>query len=173
MFGFPGMAERRGKLRFEIRLTCEIVQLQSGRKTYGKTSNISSSGILFTSDEPIPVDTLVDLWIALPHVRRARRDVCLCLSGRVVRAEDSRCTFAAYVNRYRFLRQARVRKCVEVAVARKDGLLVDVLDSVERAEETVGYGSHVQPVRADGVLPFADCPDELLERSGCGDRVRG
>jgi len=100
------MIERRKKRRFEIQLGCEIVHLSSGLKTKGWTKNVSSSGVLFTSEERVAVGDSIDYRIALPRFQRARRDVQLQCAGTVLR-EDPNLAFAASLDRYEFVRVRR------------------------------------------------------------------
>jgi len=102
------MGERRKKLRFELRLRCVIVHPLSGLRTNGETRNVSSSGVLFISERPVPVGALIDCLISFPRFRRARRDVQLRCEGTVLR-EDANLTFAASLHRYELVRLKRSR----------------------------------------------------------------
>jgi hypothetical protein len=97
------MSERRKRRRFELQLRCVITTVSSGLTTNGETKNVSSSGVLFTSEEPVPVGALIDCLIAFPRFRRARRDVQLRCVGTVLR-EDPNLAFAASLDRYEFVR---------------------------------------------------------------------
>ena len=118
------MIERRKKRRFELRLDCEIVHAPSGVKTKGQTRNVSSSGVLFTSEERVSVGDSIDYLIVFPRFRRSRRDIQLRCAGRVLR-EDSDRTFVVSLDRYEFIRVARL--------VPETNSLVDVLDPVQRA----------------------------------------
>ena len=100
------MIERRKKRRFEIQLGCEIVHASSGLRTRGWTKNVSSSGVLFTSEERVPVGVSIDYLIAFPGFRRTRRDIQLHCVGTVLR-EDPNLSFAASLDRYEFVRIRR------------------------------------------------------------------
>lgn len=102
------MSERRKRRRFELRLRCVIVHASSGLRTNGETRNVSSSGVLFTSDEPVPVGASIDCLISFPRFRRARRDVQLRCAGTVLR-EGPNLTFAASLDRYELVRLKRPR----------------------------------------------------------------
>ncbi len=154
------MVERRKRLRFKLRLRCEVVHLASGLKTKGETRNISSSGVLFRCEEHIPAGTTVELLILFPRLRRARRDVQLRCDARILR-EQSHLVFAASFYHYRFLRLVRSNDREQIQND-KEQLLIDVLDPVLRAEKTVGHGTHIKPGSADQALPVADRLDELL-----------
>ena len=134
------MIEKRGKQRFELRLSVEIVLNSSGLRIKGETRNVSSSGVLFTSEERIAIGEPIDYLIAFPRFRRARRNVQLLCSGKVLR-EDRNLTFAASLDRHQFARQPIVSS------SKKDGdpgadavpaeLLIDVLDSVSTAKKAI------------------------------------
>lgn len=118
------MIERRKKRRFELRLDCEVVHAPSGFRAKGWTKNVSSSGVLFTSENRVSVGDPIDYLIVFPHFRRSRRDIQLRCAGRILR-QDSDLAIAVSLDRYEFVRVAR-------PVPEKD-LLVDVLDPVQRA----------------------------------------
>jgi len=118
------MIERRKKRRFEIRLGCEIIHPPSGLRTRGWTKNVSSSGVLFTSEERVTVGEAIDYLIMFPRFRRSRRDVQLRCEGTVLR-EDVNLAFAVSLDRYQFVRVTRL--------APQDGLLIDALGSVRSA----------------------------------------
>jgi len=61
------MIDRRKKRRFELRLGCEIIHAASGLKTKGWTKNVSSSGVLFTSEEHVIVGTSIDYRLQFPR----------------------------------------------------------------------------------------------------------
>jgi|SRR6185295_18302822 len=100
------MIERRKKQRFNVRLGCEIVHVASGLRTRGWTKNLSSSGVLFTSEERVSVGDALDYLISFPRFRRSRRDVKLHCTGVVLR-EDGNLDFAVSLDRYEFVRVAR------------------------------------------------------------------
>src|SRR5690349_6058257 len=100
------MIDRRKKQRFELRLSCEIVHEDSGLKTRGWAKNVSSSGVLFTSEEQVTVGASINYLLQFPRFYRARRDTQLHCTGIVLR-EDMNLTFAASLDRYEFVRVAR------------------------------------------------------------------
>jgi hypothetical protein len=106
------MIDRRKKQRFELRLSCEIVHEASGLKTRGWTKNVSSSGVLFTSEERVSVGTSIDYLLEFPRFYRARRDTQLHCTGIVLR-EDMNLTFAASLDRYEFVRVARGKEITD------------------------------------------------------------
>ena len=117
------MIERRKKRRFELCLACEIYA-PSGFRTKGWTKNVSSSGVLFSSEERFTVGTPIDYLIAFPRFRRSRRDLHLRCAGIVLR-EVGDSAFAVSLDRYEFVRVARL--------APEQNSLVDVLDAVQSA----------------------------------------
>jgi hypothetical protein len=106
------MIDRRKKRRFELRLGCEIIHAASGLKTRGWTKNVSSSGVLFTSEEHVIVGTSIDYLLQFPRFYRARRDTQLHCTGIVLR-EDMNLTFAASLDRYEFVRVARGKEITD------------------------------------------------------------
>jgi len=100
------MIERRKKQRFDVRLSCEIVDAASGLRTRGWTKNLSSSGILFISEERVSVGDAIDYLISFPRFRRSRKDIQLHCAGVVLR-EDPDLAFAASMEWYRFTRVKR------------------------------------------------------------------
>ena len=103
------MIERRKKQRFDLQLGCEIVHVASGLRIRGWTKNVSSSGVLFTSEERVAVGDSIDYLISFPRLRRARRDVQLHCTGIVLR-EDPDLAFAASMEWFRFTRVGGSRR---------------------------------------------------------------
>jgi PilZ domain len=71
----------------------------------GRTENISRSGVLFRTEQPISLRTRIEFLIALPEEVGGRSSAVLCL-GRVVRTEppkpdDPRPAIAATIAGYR------------------------------------------------------------------------
>jgi hypothetical protein len=71
----------------------------------GRTENISRSGVLFRTEQPISLRTRIEFLIALPEEVGGRSSAVVCL-GRVVRAEpprpdDPRPAVAATIAGYR------------------------------------------------------------------------
>jgi len=134
------MTERRKKMRFELHLICEILHTSSGVRTRGETRNVSSSGVLFSSEERIAVGDSISYLITFPRFRRARRNIQLLCSGRVLR-EDRSLTFAASLERYEFAHEwnpgSSGKKRGRGTASTPENLLIDVLDSVRGAEETI------------------------------------
>jgi hypothetical protein len=103
---FGGMSERRETTRFPL---CEEVKykLVHGKIVIagtGKTLNIGSGGVLFTTQERLPLGRMVEISVNWP----ARLDgICplkFVASGRVIRAEADRA--AVRIERYEFRTRA-------------------------------------------------------------------
>lgn len=101
------MIDQRRNQRFDLRLPFELVRTGSqpvGRT--GETLNLSSGGVLFTSDASIEVGQSIEFIITLPTKVRLR-----CI-GKVVRTERSadeeiEGNVAATVERFEFVRAAK------------------------------------------------------------------
>jgi PilZ domain-containing protein len=105
----PADIERRTKARFPIELnvryrsrsasTCEH---NSG---FGRTLNISSTGLLIASEHPAPEGTLLDIVLEWPCLLDDTTPIQLVAHSRVVRADQSR--FAVALVRYEFRTRSR------------------------------------------------------------------
>ena len=98
-----GLPERRGTNRFPVREDVRYRSTQSRTAKItgcGTTLNIGSGGILFTTEERLPVGRTVELSVNWP----ARLDgVCplqFVATGRVIRSEAQRA--AVRIERYEF-----------------------------------------------------------------------
>ncbi len=98
--GFP---ERRGTSRFPVRedVRYRVVQSRTAKASgCGTTLDIGSGGILFTTEEKLPVGHMVELSVNWP----ARLDgICplqFVATGRVVRSDGQRA--AVRIERYEF-----------------------------------------------------------------------
>jgi hypothetical protein len=96
--------EQRKNQRFDLRLPFEIVGGPPRTKSKGETRNVSSAGVLFTSQAPVEVGESIEYLITLPKVPGSRVDVRLHCVGKVVR-NAPKSAFAATLERYEFLRQ--------------------------------------------------------------------
>ncbi|WP_162179819.1 PilZ domain-containing protein [Bryobacter aggregatus] len=97
------MIEHRKNQRFELRLPFELIR--SGHRfnyVHGLTLNLSSSGVLFEADEPVPVGEIIEYFITLPTGQTADEDVRLRCMGKVIRSHDR--YSAATMERYEFVR---------------------------------------------------------------------
>ena len=99
------MVEQRKHQRFELRLPFEVVTNGSPSKVRGETRNVSSSGVLFTSEMQLPLGESIEYFITFPRSPGTRKDVRLRCVGKVIR-EDAPSAFVASLERYEFLREA-------------------------------------------------------------------
>jgi hypothetical protein len=97
------MMEQRKHQRFDLRLPFEVVTNGSRSKVRGETRNVSSAGVLFTTESQLPLGESIEYLITLPRTPGTRKDVRLRCVGKVLR-EDSQSAFAASLERYEFLR---------------------------------------------------------------------
>jgi hypothetical protein len=97
------MMEQRKHQRFDLRLPFEVVTSGSRSKVRGETRNVSSAGVLFTTESQLPLGESIEYLITLPRTPGTRKDVRLRCVGKVLR-EDSQSAFAASLERYEFLR---------------------------------------------------------------------
>lgn len=97
------MIEQRKHQRFELRLPFEIVRDGSRSKVRGETRNVSSTGVLFTSESHLPLGESIEYLITLPRTPGLRKDVRLRCVGKILRG-DITSAFAASLERYEFLR---------------------------------------------------------------------
>ncbi|HYV63705.1 MAG TPA: PilZ domain-containing protein [Bryobacteraceae bacterium] len=95
--------EQRKHQRFDLRLPFEVVTSGSRSKVRGETRNVSSAGVLFTTESQLPLGESIEYLITLPRTPGTRKDVRLRCVGKVLR-EDSQSAFAASLERYEFLR---------------------------------------------------------------------
>jgi hypothetical protein len=98
-----GLPERRGTSRFPVRedVRYRVVQSRTAKVSgCGTTLNIGSGGILFTTEEKLPIGRTVELSVNWP----ARLDgICplqFVATGRVVRSEGQRA--AVRIEKYEF-----------------------------------------------------------------------
>jgi hypothetical protein len=98
------MMEQRKHQRFELRLPFEVVTNGSRSKVRGETKNVSSAGVLFTTESQLPLGESIEYMITFPRTPGARKDVRLRCVGKVIR-EDTQ-SFAASLERYEFVRES-------------------------------------------------------------------
>jgi hypothetical protein len=95
--------ENRKNQRFELRLPFEVIR--SGHRfsfVQGHTLNMSSSGVLFELNQPIPVGEIIEYSITLPTGQDPDEDVRLRCMGKVIRSHEN--FAAATMERYEFVR---------------------------------------------------------------------
>ena len=95
--------EQRKNQRFDLKLPFEIIRAGTNTKVVGETKNVSSSGVLFTSDKSIEVGEPIEYLITFPKPANSRSEVRLRCVGTVLR-EDPKLKFAATLERYEFVR---------------------------------------------------------------------
>lgn len=95
--------EQRKNQRFDLKLPFEIIRNGTTKKTVGETTNVSSSGVLFTSETAVEIGEPIEYLITFPKAAGSRADVRLRCVGTVVR-EDLESKFAATLERYEFVR---------------------------------------------------------------------
>jgi hypothetical protein len=98
------VTEQRKHQRFNLRLPFQIVGSGKSVKTTGETKNVSSAGVLFTSEAPVAIGDPIEYVITFPKAPGSRSEVRLRCVGKVLR-EDTESAFAATLERYEFQRQ--------------------------------------------------------------------
>jgi hypothetical protein len=97
-----GFAERRGTSRFPLREEVKYKML-NGKVVIagsGKTLNIGSGGVLFSTEQRLPVGRMVELAVNWPARLDGTCPLKFVASGRVIRSEDD-CA-AVRIERYEF-----------------------------------------------------------------------
>jgi PilZ domain-containing protein len=100
---FGGRPERRGTSRFPVRedVRYRVVHSKSDNISgTGTTLNIGSSGILFTTEDKLPLGRTVELSVNWPARLDGTCPLQFVAVGRVVRSEDTRA--AVRIDRYEF-----------------------------------------------------------------------
>lgn len=97
------MTEQRRNQRFDLKLPFEIIRMGTNTKMVGETKNVSSSGVLFTSNAAVAVGEPIEYFITFPKQPNSRAEVRLRCVGTVLR-EDPELKFAATLERYEFIR---------------------------------------------------------------------
>ena len=103
-----GGAERRRSNRFPIERELRYKTLNQRAEILvggGKTLNISSSGVLFTSDHDLPVGTRLEVSISWPAQLNDKCMLNLVARGRVMR--HIRGQLALQIQQYEFRTQSR------------------------------------------------------------------
>lgn len=95
--------DRRANMRYPLNLAVNYVATR-GRRTLGRgqgfTLNLSRTGVLFESSEPVPPGQRVELRIAWPVSLNGLKDLNLWAQGRTIRS-DGRST-AVQILHYEF-----------------------------------------------------------------------
>src|SRR5579885_1892222 len=96
-------SERRGSSRFPLREEVKYRVLHArGREItgVGQTLNIGSGGILFTTEEELPVGRLLEISVNWPARLNGTCPLKFVATGRIVRSENRRA--AIKIERYEF-----------------------------------------------------------------------
>jgi hypothetical protein len=104
---FGGIPERRGTTRFPVReeVRYKVLQGKIDIPTgTGKTLNIGSSGILFTTEERLPMGRMVELSVNWPARLGGTCPLKFVAVGRVVRSDSDKA--AVRIERYEFKTRA-------------------------------------------------------------------
>jgi len=106
-----GNTERRRSSRFPIERQVRYKTLNQRAEILagnGRTLNISSSGVLFTSDHDLPVGTRLEVSISWPAQLNEKCLLNLVARGRVIR--HSKGQLALQIQQYEFRTQSRPGK---------------------------------------------------------------
>ena len=95
--------DQRKNQRFDLKLPFELIRGGADARMVGETKNVSSSGVLFTSNTSIEIGEPIEYLITFPKSAGSRTEVRLRCVGKVLR-EDSESKFAATLERYEFVR---------------------------------------------------------------------
>lgn len=104
-------ADRRRSSRFPIERELRYKTLNQRSEILagnGKTLNISSSGVLFTSDHDLPVGTRLEVSISWPAQLNDRVLLNLVARGRITRQHKGQS--ALQIQQYEFRTQSRPEK---------------------------------------------------------------
>jgi hypothetical protein len=96
------MSERRETARFPLceEVRYKLVQGKIVTTGTGKTLNIGSGGVLFTTEQPLPLGRMVEIAVNWPARLDGTCPLKFVASGRVVRSEADRA--AVRIERYEF-----------------------------------------------------------------------
>ena len=97
------LPERRGPGRFPVRedVRYRVVQSRTDKVSgVGTTLNIGSGGILFTTEDKLPVGRMVELSVNWPAMLNGICPLQFAATGRVIRSEAQRA--AVRIERYEF-----------------------------------------------------------------------
>ena len=98
-----GIPDRRGTGRFPVRedVRYRVVQSRTVKVSgVGNTLNIGSGGILFTTEDKLPMGLMVELSVNWPAMLDGVCPLQFVATGRVVRSEAQRA--AVRIERYQF-----------------------------------------------------------------------
>src|SRR5450631_654501 len=98
-----GLPDRRGTGRFPVRedVRYRVVQSRTAKTSgVGSTLNIGSGGILFTTEDKLPIGRMVELSVNWPARLDGTCPLQFVATGRVVRSDGQRA--AVRIERYEF-----------------------------------------------------------------------
>ena len=101
--GSGGSTDRRETSRFPVRENVKYTVVHSkAHKTSGsgKTLNFGSGGLLFTTEDRLPLGRVVELSVTWPALLGGKCPLQFVATGRVVRSESNRA--AVKIERYEF-----------------------------------------------------------------------
>ena len=101
--GFGGKTDRRETNRFPVRENVKYTVIHSRAiKTTGsgQTLNFGSGGLLFTTEDRLPLGRTVELSVSWPALLGGKCPLQFVATGRVVRSESNRA--AVKIERYEF-----------------------------------------------------------------------
>ena len=101
--GFGGTTDRRDTSRFPVREDVKYTVIHSRAlktKGSGRTLNFGSGGLLFTTEDRLPLGRTVELSVAWPALLGGKCPLQFFATGRVVRSESNRA--AVKIERYEF-----------------------------------------------------------------------
>lgn len=104
------MSERRGADRFPIQrdVKYKVMSRRNGDSAgTGQTVNMSSSGILFSTEDALQPGRQVEVSVAWPAQLNNKTPLKLVARGRVVRVEDKKA--ALEIQHYEFRTQGQLR----------------------------------------------------------------
>lgn len=112
--GFGGKTDRRETSRFPVTEDVKYTVIHSKAlriRGSGKTLNFGSGGLLFTTEDRLPLGRTVELSVAWPALLGGKCPLQFVATGRVVRSESHRA--AVKIQRYEF----RTRGSAAVSVS--------------------------------------------------------
>jgi c-di-GMP-binding flagellar brake protein YcgR len=101
--GFGGKIDRRETSRFPVREDVKYTVVHSKAlktKGAGRTLNFGSGGLLFTTEERLPLGRTVELSVSWPALLGGKCPLQFVARGRVVRSEHNHA--AVKIERYEF-----------------------------------------------------------------------
>lgn len=112
---FRGMTDRRGTSRFPLReeVTYKMLNTRAIKVSgTGKTLNISSGGILFSTEDQLPMGGTVELSVSWPARLGGTCPLKFVAVGRVVRSDPDKAVVR--IERYEFRTRSTARVNAEV-----------------------------------------------------------